>query len=104
MLQCVFDVDSKEGLELLEISEGVSVDDIKAATGCTFKVSQTIYSYIYKVILYCRYQMTLSRWDRPVLLMTSFYYYLSSFLLHLKITCYSVAALYGISHTLLAML
>ena len=51
MLQ--FDVDSKEGLELLEISEGVSVDDIKAATGCIFKVGQTMYS---KVILntYCR--------------------------------------------------
>ena len=66
MLQCVFDVDSKEGLELLEISEGVSVDDIKAATGCTFKVGQTIYSYIYKVILYCRYQMTLNQWDRLI--------------------------------------
>ena len=37
MLQCVFDVDSKEGLELLKISEGISVDDIKAAIGCTFK-------------------------------------------------------------------
>ena len=38
-LQCVFEVDKDKGLRLTEISEGVSVDDIKASTGCSFEVS-----------------------------------------------------------------
>ena len=38
-LQCVFEVDKVKGLRLTEISEGVSVDDVKASTGCPFEVS-----------------------------------------------------------------
>ena len=38
-LQCVFEVDKDKGLRLTEISEGVSVDDVKASTGCPFEVS-----------------------------------------------------------------
>ena len=39
LLQCVFEVDKDKGLKLIEISEGVSVDDVKASTGCSFEVS-----------------------------------------------------------------
>jgi 3-oxoacid CoA-transferase len=35
----VFDVSPKSGLELIEYAPGVSVDQIKAATGCSFSVS-----------------------------------------------------------------
>jgi acyl CoA:acetate/3-ketoacid CoA transferase beta subunit len=34
----VFDVNSENGLELLEIAEGVGMEDVKASTGCSFKV------------------------------------------------------------------
>ena len=42
LLQCVFEVDKDRGLRLTEISEGVSVDDVKASTGCPFEVSVLI--------------------------------------------------------------
>ncbi|EDQ90386.1 3-oxoacid CoA transferase 1 [Monosiga brevicollis MX1] len=38
----VFDVDPKKGLELVEVAEGISVDDVKAATGAPFKVSDNL--------------------------------------------------------------
>ncbi|KAF2984624.1 hypothetical protein EK904_012545, partial [Melospiza melodia maxima] len=34
----VFDVDKKKGLTLIEIWEGLTVDDIKKSTGCDFAV------------------------------------------------------------------
>ena len=37
--KAVFDVDKKKGLTLVEIWEGLSVDDIKKSTGCDFAVS-----------------------------------------------------------------
>ncbi|XP_023598266.1 succinyl-CoA:3-ketoacid coenzyme A transferase 1, mitochondrial isoform X1 [Trichechus manatus latirostris] len=37
--KAVFDVDKKEGLTLIEIWEGLTVDDIKKSTGCDFAVS-----------------------------------------------------------------
>ena len=37
-MQGVFEVDFEKGLTLTEIGEGVSVEDIKAATKCNFKV------------------------------------------------------------------
>ncbi|XP_018099993.1 succinyl-CoA:3-ketoacid coenzyme A transferase 1, mitochondrial isoform X2 [Xenopus laevis] len=37
--KAVFDVDRKNGLTLVEIGEGLSVDDIKKCTGCDFAVS-----------------------------------------------------------------
>nr|CAB3264609.1 succinyl-CoA:3-ketoacid coenzyme A transferase 1, mitochondrial [Phallusia mammillata] len=40
--KCVFDVDKEKGLILKEIAEGLTVDDIKEATGCTFQVSPDI--------------------------------------------------------------
>lgn len=36
---CMFQVDPNEGLTLVELYDGVTVDDIKKATGCSFKVS-----------------------------------------------------------------
>ena len=38
-LQGVFEVDFDNGLTLIEIADGVSVEDIKAATKCSFKVN-----------------------------------------------------------------
>ena len=35
----MFEVHKDKGLRLTEISEGVSVDDVKASTGCPFEVS-----------------------------------------------------------------
>lgn len=35
----MFDVDKKKGLTLIEIWEGLTVDDIKKSTGCDFTVS-----------------------------------------------------------------
>ncbi|XP_063817549.1 succinyl-CoA:3-ketoacid coenzyme A transferase 1, mitochondrial isoform X2 [Pseudophryne corroboree] len=37
--KAVFDVDKKNGLTLIEVGEGISVDDIKKCTGCDFSVS-----------------------------------------------------------------
>ena len=38
IMQGVFTVDFEKGLTLTEVGEGVSVEDIKAATKCNFKV------------------------------------------------------------------
>jgi len=38
----VFEVDSSTGLTLTEVAEGVAVEDVRAATGCEFKVKYTI--------------------------------------------------------------
>lgn len=38
----VFDVDPKDGLMLIEIAEGISLDDVKAATGAPFKVADNL--------------------------------------------------------------
>ncbi|XP_006033528.2 succinyl-CoA:3-ketoacid coenzyme A transferase 1, mitochondrial-like [Alligator sinensis] len=40
--KAVFDVDKKKGLTLIEIWEGLSVDDIKKSTGCDFAVSSNL--------------------------------------------------------------
>ena len=37
--QAVFQVDHEKGLTLTEVADGVSVDDVKAATGCLFEVA-----------------------------------------------------------------
>lgn len=39
---CVFDVDPNEGLTLVELAEGVSVDEVKSKTGTPFKVADVI--------------------------------------------------------------
>jgi 3-oxoacid CoA-transferase len=39
---CVFAVDKGKGLTLIEINEGVSVDDVKAKTGCDFSVDPSL--------------------------------------------------------------
>jgi 3-oxoacid CoA-transferase len=36
---CVFAVEKGKGLTLLELNEGVSLDDVKAKTGCAFEVA-----------------------------------------------------------------
>jgi hypothetical protein len=41
-LQGVFDVDKKNGLTLIELWEGLTVDDIKKSTGCDFAVSVSV--------------------------------------------------------------
>ncbi len=38
-MQGVFDVDGKKGLTLVELADDVTLDDIRAATGCPFEVS-----------------------------------------------------------------
>lgn len=40
--QAVFDVSPTEGLALIEVREGLTVDDIIKNTGCTFKVRQML--------------------------------------------------------------
>jgi 3-oxoacid CoA-transferase len=39
---CVFDVHKGNGLVLIELNEGVSVDDVKARTGCSFTIGASI--------------------------------------------------------------
>ncbi|WP_254063465.1 3-oxoacid CoA-transferase subunit B [Rhodanobacter sp. L36] len=41
---CVFEVRKGEGLVLIELNEGVGVDDVKARTGCEFAVSPALKS------------------------------------------------------------
>ena len=36
--QCVFEVSEERGLLLVEVAEGVSVEDVRAATGASFQV------------------------------------------------------------------
>uniref|UniRef100_A0A8C5TLZ4 Succinyl-CoA:3-ketoacid-coenzyme A transferase n=1 Tax=Malurus cyaneus samueli TaxID=2593467 RepID=A0A8C5TLZ4_9PASS len=43
--KAVFDVDKKKGLTLIEIWEGLTVDDIKKSTGCDFAVSNFTKQY-----------------------------------------------------------
>ncbi len=38
----MFEVDKSSGLILTEVFEGVGVEDIRAATGCDFKVSDSL--------------------------------------------------------------
>ena len=40
----MFDVDKKKGLTLIELWEGLTVDDIKKSTGCDFAVSVSVNS------------------------------------------------------------
>ncbi|HZY32467.1 MAG TPA: 3-oxoacid CoA-transferase subunit B [Rhodanobacter sp.] len=39
---CVFSVKKGEGLTLIELNEGVSLDEVKAKTGCAFAVAQAL--------------------------------------------------------------
>ncbi|WP_232820939.1 3-oxoacid CoA-transferase subunit B [Dyella sp. C11] len=41
---CVFSVEKGKGLTLIELQEGVSVDEVKAKTGCEFAVSPSLKS------------------------------------------------------------
>lgn len=38
----VFTVDKEKGLTLIEITEGLTVDDLRASTGCDFAVSDNL--------------------------------------------------------------
>jgi len=40
--QCVFDVDFANGLTLVELADGVTVDEVKAKTGAPFKVADNV--------------------------------------------------------------
>ncbi|XP_069956274.1 succinyl-CoA:3-ketoacid coenzyme A transferase 1, mitochondrial [Cherax quadricarinatus] len=40
--KCVFSVDKENGLTLIEIADGVSIEDIVSSTGCLFKVEETV--------------------------------------------------------------
>nr|XP_022920224.1 succinyl-CoA:3-ketoacid coenzyme A transferase 1, mitochondrial-like [Onthophagus taurus] len=42
--KAVFDVDPKSGLTLIEIAEGITIDDVKTSTGCEFKISSNLKS------------------------------------------------------------
>ena len=39
---CVFDVNFKTGLTLIEVADGVTVDEVKAKTGAPFKVADDL--------------------------------------------------------------
>jgi 3-oxoacid CoA-transferase len=39
---CVFEVEKGKGLTLIELQEGVTVDEVKAKTGCAFKVHASL--------------------------------------------------------------
>jgi 3-oxoacid CoA-transferase len=41
---CVFKIDKGHGLTLIELNDGVSVDDVKARTGCEFAVDKALAS------------------------------------------------------------
>lgn len=41
-MQCVFDIDFTDGLTLIELADGVTVDEIKVKTGAEFKVADDI--------------------------------------------------------------
>ena len=43
----MFDVNPDKGLTLMEIADGVSVEDVKAATGSPFEVRFQAYSLVY---------------------------------------------------------
>ena len=45
-LQGVFDVDFTNGLTLIEISEGVTVDEIESKTEAPFKVAENLKSML----------------------------------------------------------
>lgn len=42
VLQAVFDVDPEDGLKLVEIAEGVGIEDILTTTGCEFAVAEEL--------------------------------------------------------------
>lgn len=44
ILQAVFDVDFTDGLTLVEVAEGVTVDEIKSKTDAPFKVADSLKS------------------------------------------------------------
>ena len=41
-LQCVFDVDFTDGLTLIELADGVTVEEIKIDTDASFKVADDV--------------------------------------------------------------
>ena len=41
----VFDVNPEQGLMLVELAEGITVDEVKAATGCPFSVAEELFYY-----------------------------------------------------------
>lgn len=43
--QCVFDVDREAGLTLVELAQGTTVEDVRQATGCDFRLAERIGSY-----------------------------------------------------------
>lgn len=40
--RAVFEIDQSKGLRLVELAEGLTVDDVKKSTGCDFEVSQQL--------------------------------------------------------------
>jgi 3-oxoacid CoA-transferase len=40
---CVFEVQKGKGLTLIELQEGVTVDEVKAKTGCAFAVHPSLH-------------------------------------------------------------
>jgi 3-oxoacid CoA-transferase len=44
--KCVFDVDFTKGLTLIEMADGVTVDEVRSKTGADFKVADEIKSML----------------------------------------------------------
>jgi 3-oxoacid CoA-transferase len=44
ILQCVFDVDITNGLTLIELADGVTVDEVRSKTEAPFEVAENVKS------------------------------------------------------------
>ena len=42
IVKCVFDVDPENGLKLIELADGVTVEEIRKSTGCPFTLSDNL--------------------------------------------------------------
>lgn len=47
----MFKVDKEEGLTLIEVAEGVELEDVVEATGCEFKVRTMCHVFMWKDLL-----------------------------------------------------
>jgi len=45
-MQCVFDVDFTDGLTLIELADGVTVEEVKSKTEAPFKVAADVKSML----------------------------------------------------------
>ena len=49
----MFNVDRQRGLKLMEISDDVTVDDVKTSTGCPFEVHMLLFLLLFMILDCC---------------------------------------------------